>query len=451
MKKQLLWLLLSLTAFPAYADWLDSTIGDVRRTPLPLRMQNESQCAYSLGAGFQALQTDNSPAYCNIAIGYQSMAGKKGAITGYNNIAIGHSTLNQITTGHDNVCIVATGTTVAGACNALTTGFNNVMLGEGAGAKYSTGHDNIVLEFEGVGSGFGATTNNNVLIDGHGGWSGSNTTMLALDGGYNALFACTNVTLLDYSAGRTNLCAGAIESNIIVGGAGGTGAAPNSNDVATSTSNTVLSLGGALSAVNGSHAGTFDTCVGFSCLKSNAQDSAKQAAMGYQSLFTSNVASAQNTAYGYQAGKLISTGTNNTVFGYLAGATNVTTAGSNIVIGASADVSAAAASGQLDIGNLAYGHLAGTAAPTVSACGTTPNGSVDANANNSSGTITIGGGTVTACTITFASAYTTWNHCRVTPQGSITALTYTVTTATITLGSGTTMNGINLDYVCDGY
>lgn len=100
-------------------------------------------------------------------------------------------------------------------------------------------------------------------------------------------------------------------------------------------------------------------------------------------------------------------------------------------------------------GNVLFPHNVafGTAAPTISACGTSP--SVDSHSSNMSGTVTVGTGTATSCTITFATAFATWNHCRVTSQTAVAALAYSYTKSAIVV-TGTSLLGGTLDYQCDG-
>lgn len=99
--------------------------------------------------------------------------------------------------------------------------------------------------------------------------------------------------------------------------------------------------------------------------------------------------------------------------------------------------------GPLQVKSLSYI----SAAPTISSCGTSP--SVDANSSNNSGTVTVGTVAAASCTITFATAFTTFNHCRVTSQGVVTSLAYSYTLSAITV-TGTSLVGDVLDYACDG-
>lgn len=86
------------------------------------------------------------------------------------------------------------------------------------------------------------------------------------------------------------------------------------------------------------------------------------------------------------------------------------------------------------------------AAPAVSSCGTSP--SIDANATDTVGTVTVGSSTA-SCTITFAVAYATFNHCRVTSQQNLAAFAYSYTKTAITV-TATALGGDVVDYNCDG-
>lgn len=94
-------------------------------------------------------------------------------------------------------------------------------------------------------------------------------------------------------------------------------------------------------------------------------------------------------------------------------------------------------------GNLNYT----TNVPTVSACGTSP--SVDSKASNNSGTVTVGTVAAASCTITFGTAYSIYNHCRVTSQTTIASFGYSYTLSVITV-TGTSLVGDKVDYECDG-
>jgi hypothetical protein len=87
------------------------------------------------------------------------------------------------------------------------------------------------------------------------------------------------------------------------------------------------------------------------------------------------------------------------------------------------------------------------ASPVVSACGT-GSPAIDANATDSSGTVTIGT-VATSCTITFAAPYTTFVHCTISSQTTVSGLAYSYTISAITL-SASVLGGDKIDYKCDG-
>jgi hypothetical protein len=90
-------------------------------------------------------------------------------------------------------------------------------------------------------------------------------------------------------------------------------------------------------------------------------------------------------------------------------------------------------------------------APTLSSCNTSP--SVDSYATDTSGTIAVGatGGNIYACTLTFAHAYTTWNHCVVSSSDYTTVVTETVSLSTLVISTGGgSMAGKHFTYFCEG-
>lgn len=86
-------------------------------------------------------------------------------------------------------------------------------------------------------------------------------------------------------------------------------------------------------------------------------------------------------------------------------------------------------------------------APTVSACGSSF--SIDSRATANSGTVTSGTGGLTSCTITFAVAYATWNHCVVSAHQSDAGFAYSYTLTAITV-TATSLTSEVFDYACDG-
>lgn len=165
-------------------------------------------------------------------------------------------------------------------------------------------------------------------------------------------------------------------------------------------------------------------------------------AVGYNAL--NSATGSDNTAIGQSAGSAITSGASNIILGESG---NITTGSNNILIGNSLAGTTAASSNQVDIADLLRLNSTSTAVPVISACGTSP--SVDAKANNYSGTVTVGTVAAASCTITFASAYASFVHCRVSSQSSIATFAYSYTTAAITV-TATSLVADKIDYQCDG-
>lgn len=94
------------------------------------------------------------------------------------------------------------------------------------------------------------------------------------------------------------------------------------------------------------------------------------------------------------------------------------------------------------------GHIiASSTSPTLSSCGTTPSMVGD----DTHGEVTVGSVAATACTITFANAWTVAPVCNITNQSMsvVNAMTYTISATAITV-SQTGLTGDKLDYMCKG-
>lgn len=432
MKK--LWLLLLLAfAFPAFADTEGEPGQPFKSTqPYPVRYPTADKLNpwASLAIGPFALYREYLPAnYSNLAIGYGALSGKL-STAGLQDIAIGYNACGKVTDGSQDTCLGPN----AGA--NLTTGVGNMLIGANAGSNISTGSYNVILD-----SATSAGTYNG--------------TLAVLIGSFTSSAGGSGQTSVGYQAGKVNTGSQNtfVGSNVGITNAGSTGTTKilliggNNNsgqmlDTATSSTATTIGIG------NG-HPGTGDTVVGWGALNTNAQDNANQTAYGFNALTLSNVASAQNSAFGYGAGAALTTGTNNTCLGYNACSATLSTGSNNIVIGASTDTTTSSDNNHINIGGLLHYNNTSTAVPVISACGT-GSPTVDANANAKSGMVTAGT-VATTCTITFASAYTTWNHCRVTAQGEGTVnASYSYTKSAIVVTAGT-LGGAKIDYDCDGF
>ncbi|MEQ1875074.1 MAG: hypothetical protein ABL958_00415 [Bdellovibrionia bacterium] len=112
------------------------------------------------------------------------------------------------------------------------------------------------------------------------------------------------------------------------------------------------------------------------------------------------------------------------------------------------------ASGNVGIGTVSpgatldvNGHIAASnsTAPSLSSCGTSPT----ITGNDTRGKITFGTGTVTSCTITFATAYASAPYCVTVATGSVNiARPSTVNTTTLTLTAAGNAAGESFNYIC---
>lgn len=97
----------------------------------------------------------------------------------------------------------------------------------------------------------------------------------------------------------------------------------------------------------------------------------------------------------------------------------------------------------------ASGHVGsqGTT-PTLSTCGTS---TLDANATDQSGIVTVVGTLLTACTITFAVPYSSWEHCiAVSDSTAFVASVTTQGTSSIVISFTTGVNSGSFVYMCRG-
>lgn len=90
--------------------------------------------------------------------------------------------------------------------------------------------------------------------------------------------------------------------------------------------------------------------------------------------------------------------------------------------------------------------LFGGSAPAVSSCGT---GMPAATGTDNAGKITIGGGTVTACTLTFATAFASAPSCRIqTASSAITTQVTSVSTSALVIGFSADVGTATVYYSC---
>lgn len=442
MKIRALLPLLLLAAFPAFADVAQEPGTGQRnmQRDLAINFPPDNPQGASIAVGQYAMPSPavgNSGGQANIGIGYQSFGGVMTSAA-QNNICIGYQACRRLTSGANNTDI---GVTTGGH----TTGSRNIMMGPIAGQNVSVINDYVHFDPEGSVSVSAGGGSGNVVIGTHTGYSQANGTIVGADAIYGDLNTTSGmVTALGSNVGRTNIgVSGTVPTQVLL--IGGNGNSPQSTvlDGATNASITTIGIGLA-------HPGTNDTAIGYGALIGNTANTSKNSAFGRNAL-TALTTGTNSIAFGFAAGSSITTGSNNTALGYNVGSATLTTGGGNILIGTSSAVTtpAAASANEINIGGLLIFNNASTAVPVISACGTSP--AVDSKANAASGMVTAGSGVLGSCTITFASAYTTWNHCQVTSQaGNIAGFAYSYTLSAITI-TGTSITSDVFDYKCDGF
>ena len=375
----------------------------------------------------------NPNGQCNIAIGYQAMKGKMTSAA-VNDICIGFQACS-ITSGANIISI--------GDLSGGSSGQNDIFMGQGASQNNGGASNNVHLDPEGSLSAFGGS--GNVVIGTHTGFSQSGGAIVGADAVYSDINSGTGyISVFGTNNARALLGANGVAPSqvVFIGGFG--------NVANTFTDVVTINSPGIVIGIGLNKPSEYDTAIGYSALNSSTQDGNKNAAFGYYSL-NADTTGGSNSAFGYQSGDLITTGGNNTIAGFQVASSTLTTGSGNILLGTSNAVTTPASSSSnfIDIGQLLFFNKNSTAAPTVSSCGTSP--AIDTKANMASGTVTVGSGTVSSCTITFASALNTWNHCRVTSQaGKIAGLAYTYTTTAITV-TATSLTSDVFDYQCDGF
>lgn len=236
----------------------------------------------------------------------------------------GAVTLNGGSTAANAVVIQQAGTTIAAFGNSTNpaislSGGHNIQFYAQASSPFSFGS-------------FDATSNGGLLN-----LNSSGGTCLGFDacGQFGLSGGAQNNTVIGNRVASTTLSSGV--SNVIIGTGSG-------SDTALGNTSTSIAIGG--------KAGNFDTGVGYGSLAATSTNSNDNAAFGYQALnaTTSNAGAVMNdSAFGYQAGKLITTGSSNLVLGALAGTTSLATGSDDILIGGLADTTTPGASHELHI------------------------------------------------------------------------------------------------------
>jgi predicted acyltransferase (DUF342 family) len=280
----------------------------------------------SLAFGVNALASQPSGLYSNMAIGYYALT----APTGGTNTAIGVSALQANTNGSYNIGIgnnalryntgggynTAIG---AAALQANTTGSNNIAIQWAALIANSTGSNNIALGTQSLTG--NQSGSNNIAIGTlalKSNTSNSNSTAV----GWNALMATTGTsnTAFGYQAGA-NITTGTFNTFIGYDANSTGGTWSNSTAIGANsriTASNQITLGTATENVN--ILGTINTLrvgLGGGSISTNS-------AVGFQALQGNNTGTGQNSAFGYQALYSNTSGYYHTANGYLALYSNTT-------------------------------------------------------------------------------------------------------------------------------
>ncbi len=325
----------------------------------------------------------------NVAIGFNPM-GTTAAVTGSDNIGIGHDALEDITSANYNIGIgrnagasVTTGTANVflgyDAGQSATTGGYNVALGIEAGHDLTSGYQNVALGYRSgyyIDTGFRNVAIGSDVMQGSGSVSGYDNIGMGQSSLHDLTSGHNNVALGNQSAkllttGTHNIAIGleALQSITTESYCTAVGhAAGSSNTGANNTSFGAFAL-------RRQGTGTDNSAFGRGALSGNSFNDFSR-----------------NTAVGASAGNL-NTGNDNTFIGAYAG-DNVTSGTNNTVIGKSADASSATVSNEITIGSASVTRFrvpaAGIDNTSAALSGTTP--SIDVSARDTY-TITTSGNT----------------------------------------------------------
>jgi len=374
----------------------------------------------------------------NVYIGRQSGINA----TGSSNTVIGLNSFTAATSGSSNTIMGQDGGKFLGPTSAGNTlvGTSSGKMVTGTGSmNYLTGLGLTTFQYA-AGSG-----DMNSIAIGNAAMRG-NTNGTSSTGGTQMVAIGTNAALNYTSATQ----------DVIIGHGAGIGITAGSQSVliGTNTGNNITTGGDLImignyrnnNAITGVTSGTSDAIGIGNSIKLGNGDIV--IGLGAYSATTTNGLS--NLVIGTTAGNKITSGGSNLILGMSVASTTLQTGTGNILIGTSSavDTLASGTSNEINIGNLLYYNSNSLAAPVPSACGTSP--SIDSHANNRSGTVTVGSVAAASCTVTFAgTGYSTWNHCRVTPQTPLATFAYSYTKAVLTV-TATSLIGEVFDYDCDG-
>jgi hypothetical protein len=294
--------------------------------------------------GASALNNGSLSGGENVGLGYNSA---QGLTTGVRNTILGSQSGQNLTTGSDNILIG-----YRTVYNATSTGSNNVAVGSQSLYSNTTASNNTAVGYQagysvtasGANSAFGAgalytnTANENSAFGYQAGYTNSTGTGLTAIGFYalRQNTTASNNTAVGYTAGYSNTTGGA---NTFIGRQSG-----YNNTTASSN----VGIGNAPLYWNTT--GTYNIAIGETALGGNGTARSHgdyNIAIGPAALSV-NTAS-YNTAVGYQAGYVNTTGVQNTFLGFVAGSSN-TTGNYNTLIGRAAGLALTTGSSNTFIG-----------------------------------------------------------------------------------------------------
>ena len=283
----------------------------------------------------------------NVAIGHNVMTG---ATDASDNVAVGASALAGNQTGTNNVAVginalvgaVEDGNTAVGsnACAGIgITGFNNICLGNSAGDRITTSTENISIGTNSMGTSAGVTGSNNIAIGASSGaalTSGANNTCIGSGSCDSATSSYENSCVGYGSCASLDSSLNSGENTVM--GFGAMGAATqgfdnvaigyNALNTGTGTDNTAVGY----EALRTNTGGDNNTAIGTFTMKAN-NDGTDNTAIGYAAM-TGNTEGLNNTAVGVTALSRNTTGNLNTAVG--SGTLDqITTGINNTCIGAS--------------------------------------------------------------------------------------------------------------------
>lgn len=229
-----------------------------------------------------------------------------------------------------------------------TTDFN-MFMGSLAGGSVLTGSQyNLLI---GIAAGNGLTTGSNNLAIGYAALADTLST--------------DNIAIGTQALAGQNYVTGTYEhiGTVAIGYRAGFGTGNNSVAIGSLAAGATTGSGGNDNVVIGKEAmlnrrGNENVAVGINSMSGTGINSHGNVALGAYTLNGSNAGSVitQNVAIGYEAGKVMVTGSDNVLVGYQAGS-NITNGVGNIIIGSGLSAPAATTNNYLSMGDMIYGAL----------------------------------------------------------------------------------------------